>query len=549
MRHRRRLGMNLLIAIVATLLFPAAPAAAAEDPVIVAAGDIGDCATTGDEATAVLLDGIPGTVAALGDIAYPNGTAANFRDCYAPTWGRHRARTRPAVGNHEYKTTSAATPYFDYFGSSAGPRGKGWYSYDLGAWHVVVLNSNCAFVGGCGPSSAQVTWLKADLAANAGDHVLAYFHHPRYSSGNTATRARCRPCGRCCTPPEPNSCSTGTTTTTSASRRRIPGDAPTHRSGSGRSSSAPAARRCGRRPGTCRTARSSRQPMGCSSLTLRADGYDWAFVPIAGQDVHGRRHRDDPRPAAAAHPPRLHRDRRHVGRPGPFHPELRPRDDARHRRQHRQRPGRPRVRQGQGQRHDGGHRSGRPAPVGDQCEQGWADGHPDDDELDVERHDVEDPGAGDGSTGVRHGCCRCRRMGRARRDATGEANGNLRLPPPTDLERRARRVVEPGRPPAAPRRRHAPRSLTPGRRGAVCHPRSHGKGAFGPPIGAGRHASRGRVRRDGVPRQASAKGIWKGTLPWQPDFADSASSLQSWGSSSRLVPRTRSSRSRKAIAR
>ena len=183
MRHRRRSGTFLLIAVAATLLWPAAPAAAAEDPVIVAAGDIGDCATTGDEATAVLLDGIPGTVAALGDTAYPSGTAANFRDCYAPTWGRHRARTRPAVGNHEYKTTSAATPYFDYFGSAAGPRGKGWYSYDLGAWHVVVLNSNCAFVGGCGPSSAQVTWLKADLAANAGDHVLAYFHHPRYSSG------------------------------------------------------------------------------------------------------------------------------------------------------------------------------------------------------------------------------------------------------------------------------------------------------------------------------------------------------------------------------
>src|SRR4029434_6242114 len=104
-RQRRRSTILLLIAVVATLLFAAAPAAAAgaEDPVIVAAGDIGDCATTGDEATAVLLDGIPGTVAALGDIAYPNGTAANFRDCYAPTWGRHRTRTRPAVGNHEYK--------------------------------------------------------------------------------------------------------------------------------------------------------------------------------------------------------------------------------------------------------------------------------------------------------------------------------------------------------------------------------------------------------------------------------------------------------------
>jgi len=275
--------MNLLVAIVATLLFPAAPAAAAEDPVIVAAGDIGDCATTGDEATAVLLDGIPGTVVALGDIAYPDGTAANFRDCYAPTWGRHRARTRPAVGNHEYKSTSAASPYFDYFGSSAGPRGKGWYSYDLGAWHVVVLNSNCAFVGGCGPSSAQVTWLKADLAANAGDHVLAYFHHPRYSSGKHGNEGAVQTLWEVLYAAGAELVLNGH----DHSYERFAPQDPWGRAdaifgirefvvGTGGTALRPKSRNVANSEVFSAT-------HGVLKLTLRADGFDWAFVPIAGK--------------------------------------------------------------------------------------------------------------------------------------------------------------------------------------------------------------------------------------------------------------------------
>ena len=283
MRHLRRPGYLPLIVVVATLLTPAAPAAAAEDPVIVAAGDIGDCATTGDEATAVLLDGIPGTVAALGDIAYPNGTAANFRDCYAPTWGRHRPRTRPAVGNHEYKTTSAATPYFDYFGGAAGPRGKGWYSYDLGAWHVVVLNSNCAFVGGCGPSSAQVKWLKADLAANAGDHVLAYFHHPRYSSGQHGNEGGVQTLWEVLY-------AAGAELVLNGHDHHYERFAPQDPWGRadapfgirafvvGTGGTAP-------RPKTRNVPNSEvfSATHGVLKLTLRADGYDWAFVPIAGK--------------------------------------------------------------------------------------------------------------------------------------------------------------------------------------------------------------------------------------------------------------------------
>ena len=187
------------------------------------------------------------------------------------------------MGNHEYKATSAATPYFDYFGSSAGPRGKGWYSYDLGAWHVVVLNSNCAFVGGCGPSSAQVTWLKADLSANAGDHVLAYFHHPRYSSGLHGNEGGVQTLWEVLyaagaelvlnghdhsyerfAPQDP----WGRADTTFGIREFVVGTGGT-----------------ALRPKSRNVANSEvfSASHGVLKLTLRADGYDWAFVPIAGK--------------------------------------------------------------------------------------------------------------------------------------------------------------------------------------------------------------------------------------------------------------------------
>ncbi len=156
----------------------------ADPPVVVAAGDIATCSRTGDEATASLIGGIDGTVLALGDSAYPDGSAEDFEECYDPTWGRFKDRTKPAPGNHEYHTPGAQG-YFDYFGKAAGDPDKGYYSYDLGAWHLIALNSNnCeGALGGCGVSSPQVRWLKADLAKNEKKCTLAYFHHPRYSSG------------------------------------------------------------------------------------------------------------------------------------------------------------------------------------------------------------------------------------------------------------------------------------------------------------------------------------------------------------------------------
>lgn len=166
-----------------------ASAGAAEEPspdgvaVLVGAGDIADCGSGGDEATAALLDRIPGTVATFGDNAYPDGSPGDFARCYDPSWGRHRDRTRPAPGNHDYATAGAAG-YFGYFGAAAGRPGEGWYAYDLGAhWRAVVLNSNCWAVGGCGPGSPQERWLRRELARHADRHVLAYWHHPRWSSG------------------------------------------------------------------------------------------------------------------------------------------------------------------------------------------------------------------------------------------------------------------------------------------------------------------------------------------------------------------------------
>lgn len=150
--------------------------------VLVGAGDIADCSNlAGAETTAALLAKIPGTVMAVGDLAYPDGTPANFA-CYDKTWGREKMRTRPAVGNHEFHS-AAATYYFQYFGEPAGDPTKGYYSYELATWHIVVLNSECEQVGGCGPGSAQERWLREDLATHPAACTLAYFHKPLFSSG------------------------------------------------------------------------------------------------------------------------------------------------------------------------------------------------------------------------------------------------------------------------------------------------------------------------------------------------------------------------------
>jgi hypothetical protein len=169
--------------------FSVAPRGTPTDPVLVGAGDIADLpagAVGGDEATAKILDSIvaatPGnvTVFATGDNAYEAGTLAEFTSYYEPTWGRHKAITKPIPGNHEYVTPGAAG-YFDYFGAMAGDRATGYYAYDLGQWRVYALNSAIDHDAG----SSQEQWLRTDLAAHVSVRcVLAYVHHPRFSGGS-----------------------------------------------------------------------------------------------------------------------------------------------------------------------------------------------------------------------------------------------------------------------------------------------------------------------------------------------------------------------------
>ena len=155
---------------------PAPPPAGS--PVFVGAGDIAVCGSSGTEGTASLLDTIGGTVFTLGDNAYFSGTREDFQNCYHPTWGRHRGRTRPSPGNHDYAVPGAG-PYFEYFGGNAGPAGLGYYSFRVGEWLAVSLNSNVP----AGAGSAQAAWLRQTLAADSSRCTIAYWHHPLFSSG------------------------------------------------------------------------------------------------------------------------------------------------------------------------------------------------------------------------------------------------------------------------------------------------------------------------------------------------------------------------------
>lgn len=149
-----------------------------ETVVLVGAGDIAVCGWGHAAQTAAILDSIPGTVFTAGDNSNHNGTADDFTNCYDTTWGRHKSRTRPAPGNHDYLTAGAA-PYFDYFGARAGIAGLGYYSYTLSNWQVFSLNSNVP----AGSGSPQYAWLEGELRRTSADCRLAYWHYPVFNSG------------------------------------------------------------------------------------------------------------------------------------------------------------------------------------------------------------------------------------------------------------------------------------------------------------------------------------------------------------------------------
>src|SRR5215208_1504878 len=179
MSARPRIGLMAGVLVLAWWI--AAASCGGEDErsgprVLLAAGDIGDCATEGAAATAnILADHPDATIAVLGDVAYQHGKAEDFERCFAPSWGRFRDRMRPATGNHDHSTPDAAG-YAAYFGSRAGPPGSWRYSYELGAWHVVVLDSDCWRVGGCELDDPQARWMRDDLRRHRRRCTLAYWH-------------------------------------------------------------------------------------------------------------------------------------------------------------------------------------------------------------------------------------------------------------------------------------------------------------------------------------------------------------------------------------
>jgi acid phosphatase type 7 len=153
---------------------------------LVAVGDIASCSRTEDERVAALVATLPGTIAILGDSVYESGTDEEFARCFLPAWGRFRSRIRATLGNHEYETQSAA-PAIRIFGLPP----NGWYAYRLGPWKVIVLNSNCDEIGGCQRGSRQWNWLRQELARRPRTAcTLAYWHHPRFSSGKHGSDVR-----------------------------------------------------------------------------------------------------------------------------------------------------------------------------------------------------------------------------------------------------------------------------------------------------------------------------------------------------------------------
>lgn len=249
----------------------------------VGAGDIAGCGVPGAQRTAKLLDGITGTVFTLGDNAYYEGTDSDYAQCYDPFWGRHKARTRPVPGNHDYLTKGAAG-YFNYYGFAAGDPSKGYYSYDLGAWHILSLNSNCGDIGGCDESSQQFAWVKKELASSVNKKcVMALWHHPRFTTGPHANATSMQAIWAWLFENNVDVVLTGHDHNYQRwARLDASGNADSVRGirsfvvGTGGKDFYPAQRKPGVEVLEDNT-------WGVLKLSLKADGYDWEFVPEAGK--------------------------------------------------------------------------------------------------------------------------------------------------------------------------------------------------------------------------------------------------------------------------
>ena len=270
-----------LLAVVLAVAWPWSSAEAAT-VILVGAGDIAGCDSSGDSQTASLIKGISGTVFTAGDNVYEDGTATQFADCYGPTWGAFRDRTRPSPGNHDYHVNGAAG-YFGYFGSRAGAPSRGYYAYNLGNWRIYALNSNCGQIGGCAWDSPQTRWLRADLAAHPHRCVLAYWHHPLFSSGPHGNQSQVRPLWRALYRAHAEIVINGHDHVYERFRRQSPAGAATSAGiqefvvgTGGRSHYA---------FGTIKpnSLRRNAHTYGVLKLTLRRGEYSWRFVPVSGK--------------------------------------------------------------------------------------------------------------------------------------------------------------------------------------------------------------------------------------------------------------------------
>jgi hypothetical protein len=250
--------------------------------IFVGAGDIAMC-DVNSVATAALLDSIGGYVFTLGDNAYFRGAREEFRNCYDNTWGRHKGRTFPVPGNHEYMS-AGALPYFEYFGEVAsGTTGEGYYSFPVGEWHAIALNSNIPVSAGSG----QAAWLRNDLMTNRARCTIAYWHHPLFTSGPDGDTQAMRDLWRILyefnadiivnahehmyerfAPQDPD----GRTDSARGIRQFIAGTG-------GAFLYQPAALHA--------NSEVRISAFGVLKLTLAADGYDWQFVPVSGPGDSG----------------------------------------------------------------------------------------------------------------------------------------------------------------------------------------------------------------------------------------------------------------------
>jgi hypothetical protein len=305
---RRRSRTYATIAAIASLvgvLVPFATVSAAE-PVLVGAGDIASCSRSQDEATAKLLDGIAGIVFTAGDNAYSKGTPSEFINCYGPTWGRHKARTQPDPGDDDYETPGA-TGYYGYFGSRAGDPRKGYYSFDIGAWHAVMLNSNCSEVGGCGATSPQAKWLRSDLAAHPRTCTIAVWHHPRYTSVRSTPDGRAVALWQALYDYGAEIVVSGHQHNYERFAPQTPGGAADTAYGIRQFVVGTGGAALVGFSGTMKNSQvRNSQTYGVLRLTLHASSYDFAFVPIAGQTFRDTGsaacHGKPPTAAAAMHP-------------------------------------------------------------------------------------------------------------------------------------------------------------------------------------------------------------------------------------------------------